>query len=127
MTRSALRFTAADRLRRRLDFQSVYDGGRRLVGGTFVLFYRPGATERHRIGLTVPGRHGGAVVRNRTKRRLREIFRAHRGELGDAALDLVLNVSAAGVRADHRRLEEEFVRAAGAARMGKGRPARKRP
>lgn len=34
-----------------------------------------------RLGVTVSSRVGNAVIRNRIKRLLREIFRAHRAEL----------------------------------------------
>ena len=41
------------------------------------------------MGLTVPKALGGAVIRNRIKRRLRELFRLHRNQFGDS--DVVLN------------------------------------
>ena len=43
-----------------------------------------------RVGFTVPRAIGGAVVRNRIKRRLREAFRLHRDQL-ESRWDLVLN------------------------------------
>jgi ribonuclease P protein component len=122
--RSALGLGPEDRLRRRSDFLRIYDAGRRVPGREFVLFYLSGKTDRHRLGLTVPGRLGIAVKRNRVKRRLRAIFRYHREEFGSAALDLVINLTAAGIDAPHSELEVEFRRAASAARQGKGRPPR---
>ena len=122
MVRSPRGFAPEDRIRRRTEFLRIYDSGRRVHCREFVLFYLRGATDRHRIGLTVPGRAGGAVLRNRVKRRLREIFRANREVLGSVAVDLVFNVSSAGARASRKELEDEFLRAAEAARRGKGRP-----
>jgi len=43
-----------------------------------------------RLGLTVPRAIGGAVVRNRIKRRLREVFRIHRAEIAPH-WDIVIN------------------------------------
>jgi len=112
------------RVRRRTDFLKVYDRGRRIEGRGFVLFYVPGDTSTHRIGLTVPRRVGNAVTRNRVKRRLRDIFRRNHEALGEIALDLVMNVSTSGARAGLRELEGEFLRAAERARAGQGRPPR---
>jgi ribonuclease P protein component len=93
------------------------------VGGRcFSLFYRRGDTDRHRLGLTVPKQVGGAVVRNRVKRRLREVFRLNRGILGDTPLDLVINVYPPGGRAESAELRAEFLRTAGEAVKGRGRP-----
>ena len=49
-----------------------------------------------RIGITVSRKVGNAVVRNRFKRRIREWFRAHRGELGTAADIVVIARKPAG-------------------------------
>jgi ribonuclease P protein component len=50
------------------------------------------------LGLTLPRAVGGAVVRNRIKRRLREAFRLHRAGLGPQ-WDIVLNPRRAAERA----------------------------
>lgn len=120
------RFTTADRLLRRRDFLRVYDLGRRVNEQSFLLFYLRNDVGRHRLGLTVPRKLGNAVKRNRVKRRLREVFRLHRGSLGEVALDLVVNVSTTGIAASQDELEAGFSRAAAAARSGRGRPARRR-
>ena len=120
------RFLPADRLLHRRDFLRVYDEGRRVNEQGFLLFYLRNEAGRHRLGLTVPRKLGNAVHRNRVKRRLREIFRVHRGRLGDPALDLVVNISAWGIAASHAELEEGFFRAASVARSGRGHPARRR-
>lgn len=120
------RFSPADRLLRRGDFLRVYDEGRRVREGGFLLFYLRNDAGRHRLGVTVPSRLGGAVQRNRVKRWLREIFRHNRQALGGVPLDVVLNVSEGGIGAGQRRLQEAFFRAAGVARAGRGQPPRRR-
>ena len=124
MVRARLGFGKEDRLRRRTDFLRVYGQGRRIHGRAFVLFYAPGGTPRHRIGLTVPRRAGDAVARNRVKRRLRDIFRRNRERLGDRILDVVMNVSEAGARSRLAELEAEFLHVAESAREGRGKPPR---
>lgn len=43
--------------------------------GFLVLYARKNRTQRNRVGITVSKKLGHAVVRNRTRRRLREVYR----------------------------------------------------
>jgi ribonuclease P protein component len=62
-------------LTRKAQFQAVYAGGRTYAERHIVLKVLPNELELSRYGLTVSRRVGKAVVRNRIKRRLREIVR----------------------------------------------------
>jgi ribonuclease P protein component len=70
------------RLSRSRDFDTVYRQGRS-VSTRFLVLYWFGREdgEGARLGLAVPKAVGTAVVRNRIKRRLRELFRERSGEL----------------------------------------------
>src|SRR5437667_10954157 len=72
-------FPKSVRILRSKDFRRVYDHGARYSGPFFAAFYaRSPATQGGsggdgpKIGFTVPRSLGGAVVRNRIKRRVRE-------------------------------------------------------
>ena len=73
-----LSFGATDRLHRSAEFLRLQRNGVRFQSPHFVLYAgtldKDG--ERPRLGVTVSRRIGNAVVRNRVKRRVREIFRA---------------------------------------------------
>jgi ribonuclease P protein component len=84
-------------LLRHADFERVYKLGRRHFSASMTVFYlsRPGANAARpvasglRIGFTVGRALGGAVQRNRMKRRLREAVRITRRPGVDA--DVVIN------------------------------------
>lgn len=78
-----------DRLRSSSDFDRVLGQGQRLTYPEFVLYHAArDALGRPRVGLVVSRRIGGAVVRNRTKRLLREASRGLIPRL--AACDVVI-------------------------------------
>ena len=62
---------------RTADFRRVYDNGFRVSSSLFAAFCLPRPTGATRLGLTVPRAIGGAVIRNRIKRRMREACRTH--------------------------------------------------
>jgi len=64
----------AARLRKSADFRDVRKRGRRVSDGLMMFGSVPTDDEMTRVGLAVSKRVGGAVTRNRVKRRLRECF-----------------------------------------------------
>ena len=85
-----LRFNRAARLKRGRDFARVRQAGERLVTGCLIAnWQRLPADSASRLGVITGGKIGGAVVRNRARRRLRETFRMHQHDL-TAPVDLVL-------------------------------------
>jgi ribonuclease P protein component len=86
-------FPRSARILRSADFRTVYDNGTRVSGPLFAAFClaRQSDGAGVRIGLTVPKALGGAVVRNRIKRRLRAAFRLQRADWPLIDWDIVLN------------------------------------
>jgi len=64
---------AYDPLRRRSDFARVTRRGRRSAGPYLTCFVADGR-RRTRVGITISGAIGGAVVRNRLRRRIKAIL-----------------------------------------------------
>ena len=71
------------RLHLKNDFKNIIRGGKRISGPGLVLWYKPAPTDYQdrRLGIVVSKKLGGAVVRIRTKRLLREAFRLNREKL----------------------------------------------
>jgi ribonuclease P protein component len=89
------KFPRSAHLLRHVDFERVYKQGRRHFAAHMTVFYLARAGESGnltglRVGFTVSRALGGAVDRNRMKRRLREAVRAKfPGE--SPAVDIVIN------------------------------------
>jgi ribonuclease P protein component len=98
--RAAKAFPRSARLLRHADFERVYKQGKRHFSASMTVFYlqRPETAQSAksasasglRIGFTVGRALGGAVQRNRMKRRLREAVRLTRPSPG-ASADVVIN------------------------------------
>jgi ribonuclease P protein component len=112
-------------IRKRADFLAANKGLRNARVG-FVLLTVPNAGEGKRFGVTVTKKIGNAVVRNRMKRRFRELLRAALPDEGLADTDHVLIGREGGVERDFATMREELTAALSRARDGKGDPARRR-
>ena len=92
-------------------FRRLYAKGRSAVTPCMAVYVRRNGRRGNRLGLTVSTKVGKAVVRNRVRRRLREIYRVHEDEL-NKGWDVVV---VARVRAAHTRfavLERDFLKLA---------------
>ena len=98
------------RLKQSRDFARARQEGQRAVSGCLIANWRrlPDG-ERTRVGVVTSGKIGGAVVRNRARRLLRETFRLHQHELAQP-LDLVLVARASIVGKSFSGVEKDFLR-----------------
>jgi ribonuclease P protein component len=109
------RFPRSARLLRHADFERVYKQGRRHFSASITVFYWPRPESETsaaglRIGFTVGRALGGAVQRNRMKRRLREAVRMTRAVAGIAA-DVVINPKKSLLSTNFVALQNEVSRA----------------
>ncbi|OBV09883.1 ribonuclease P protein component [Erythrobacter dokdonensis] len=109
-------------LTKRADFLAANAGLRNARAG-FVLLTRPNDGQGMRYGITVTKKIGNAVVRNRMKRRFRELLRAALPQHGLPDHDHVLIGRAGGVERDFHLMSEELAKALERAREGRGDPA----
>jgi ribonuclease P protein component len=103
LTRVDQRLRRHERLTAPADYTRCYRYGRRLRTRYFTVYaYHHGASVT-RLGLAVGKAVGGAVVRNRVKRRLRELFR-RRKALGPRGYDLFVRAVPASASASYAAL-----------------------
>jgi ribonuclease P protein component len=112
-------------IRKRADFLAA-NRGLRVARPGFVLLANPNGGLGKRFGVTVTKKIGNAVVRNRMKRRFRELLRAALPEQGLPDHDHVLIGREGGIERDFAQMREELRAALARAAEGKGDPPRTR-
>ena len=106
---SRLTFPREARLVRRGEFDAVYRAGKRRASSHFTVFFRANALPQTRFGFSIKKALGGAVVRNRIRRRLREIVRWHRAEI-PAGWDIVIHPKSAVAKVPFAALTTDLLR-----------------
>jgi len=115
------------RLRNREDFGRIYRHGRSFANSQFVVYWRhESQTERFRLGISASAKLGGAVVRNRMRRRLKEIVRLNADKLADG-IDLILIVRKPALALSYRETERSVLHVLRKAGLLKGSAPADRP
>jgi ribonuclease P protein component len=120
---TGLRLGRAVRLKQRREFACIRQEGERLSQGCLIANWRRlTAAAPSRIGVVTSGRLGNAVVRNRARRLLREVFRLHQPDLA-GPVDLVLVARPSIVGRRFSEVERDFLttlRKAGLLKLSRG-------
>ncbi len=93
-------------------FRRIYNKGKSAVTPFLVLYCRPNGQGHNRLGVTVSTKLGGAVVRNRARRRLREVYRLAQPKMKQG-YDIVLVARGRTVDGPYDRLTSAFYKACG--------------
>ena len=101
-------------------FQRLYRNSGH-ANGYLVLYARKNRTSTNRVGITVSKKLGKANVRNRIRRRLREVYRLNEG-LFQPGWDIVVVARTRGIHAPFDVLTEKYLELAGKAGILKELP-----
>ena len=96
-------------LKKRQEFQRVYAHGAKVVGQYVAFFALARGFGESRLGITATRKLGGAVVRNRCRRRIREAVRRQREALVERGWDVVVNVRSGCQDAPWLALQEDIL------------------
>lgn len=102
------RFTKARRIRRRAEFQRVFETGRRWQGRFVTVLVAPNEAGGPRLGIVASRKLGDAVRRNLAKRLIREVFRQNTPLLDRQGVDIVVIPRRELFDAAYSSLETDF-------------------
>jgi ribonuclease P protein component len=107
-------FRPGERIRRRTEYQLVYERGVRFHSRLSTVFMLPNPSGVGRLGIAATRKLGGAVQRNRAKRLIREVFRRNKIAAGFDVVVIpkrdLLDASLSTIEADYRTLLERRLR-----------------
>lgn len=100
---------AAVTLKENYEFRRTYQKGVSAVSPVMVLYCRKNRLGRNRLGLVSSTKLGHAVVRNRCRRRLREVYRLEKPQL-KTGYDIILVARSRTATAPWTELQKQFVK-----------------
>ena len=103
-------------------FRRIYNRGKSVVTPYLVFYCRPNGQGHNRLGITVSTKLGGAVVRNRARRRLREVHRLAQPEMKQG-YDIILVARGRAVGGPWQKLTAAFYKACGQLGLLRGKKA----
>ena len=101
---------AAITVKENYEFRRIYHKGRSAVSPYMVVYCLKNREGASRLGVTVSRKLGHAVVRNRVRRRLREIYRLNSSQL-KTGWDIVIVARSRCVGAEYSRMNAAFMAA----------------
>lgn len=96
-------------LKENYEFRRMYQRGKSAVSGSMVVYCRKNKLGHNRLGLTASTKLGHAVVRNRCRRRMREVYRLNSPALRQG-YDLILVARGRTANASWKELNDTFMK-----------------
>ena len=101
---------AAVTVKENYEFRRIYRKGKSLVSPQMVLYWQKNRQGQSRLGITVSTKLGKAVVRNRVRRQLREMYRLHLPAM-KKGYDVILVGRVKAVHTPYSKLDKQYGRA----------------
>lgn len=95
------------RLTKNLEFIHVYKTGRRLTSPFFTMYIKKNDLNFSRLGVSVSKKVGKSVVRNKIKRRIKEIIKTNYDDIRKG-YDIVISVRPKATQLDFKTMNQEL-------------------
>jgi len=102
-----LQFTCS--IKHNYEFRRLYNAGKSAATGHIAVYCKRSRRGVSQLGITVGTKVGKAVIRNRVRRRLREIYRLHERTIR-RGFDIVVVARVKSRTATYQQLEADFLR-----------------
>ena len=90
-------------------FRRLYHRGASAANRCLVMYCGRNRSRKNRVGLTVSAKLGHAVVRNRVRRRFRELYRLHRADMLPG-WDIIMVGRVRAAELPYHKLEKQYLR-----------------
>ena len=91
------------------EFRRIYRKGKSAVTPQLVIYCQRNRRGHSRLGVSVSTKLGCAVVRNRVRRRIREIYRLNKAKMLPG-YDLIVVARVRAVETDYQKLDRTYLR-----------------
>ena len=91
------------------EFRRIYLKGKSAVSPQLVIYCQRNRRGHSRLGVSVSTKLGCAVVRNRVRRRIREIYRLNKAKMLPG-YDLIVVARVRAVETDYQKLDRTYLR-----------------
>lgn len=91
------------------EFRRIYRKGKSAVSPQLVIYCQRNRRGHSRLGVSVSTKLGCAVVRNRVRRRIREIYRLNKAKMLPG-YDLIVMARVRAVETDYQKLDRTYLR-----------------
>lgn len=91
------------------EFRRIYRKGKSAVSPQLVIYCQRNRRGHSRLGVSVSTKLGCAVVRNRVRRRIREIYRLNKAKMLPG-YDLIVVTRVRAVETDYQKLDRTYLR-----------------
>lgn len=91
------------------EFRRIYRKGKSAVSPQLVIYCQRNRRGHSRLGVSVSMKLGCAVVRNRVRRRIREIYRLNKAKMLPG-YDLIVVARVRAVETDYQKLDRTYLR-----------------
>ena len=91
------------------EFRRIYRKGKSAVSPQLVIYCQRNRRGHSRLGVSVSTKLGCAVVRNRVRRRIREIYRLNKAKMLPG-YDLIVVARVRAVESDYQKLDRTYLR-----------------
>ena len=98
----------SETLKKNHEFRRLYNKGKHAVGPLFAVYCRKNGRDVNRLGITVSNKIGKAVVRNKIRRRVREIYRLSENDFL-CGWDIVVVARSRAAASDYHKMEHELM------------------